>query len=370
MRVKLPPAAYAPGFGQIAADGRRSERRRRVPVPHALTLEDCGPLQRRYLATRRRGRRAPKGADGAHGAASGARTAGGREADRRDSGDGRARAPRATDFGQRPKDAGGCAPAPAKISALGASRRRARRGEGGSALWARRGKGNDPTRNRTLSFAPRHARRFGQQPGKRPEARRGRAGWAQRPRASPSRGRTGERGQRPSRPDRRRKDGQRARELLPLHHAHQRRRDHASGRRRGGEAGGDGAGRAALGRGSRPPPHAASAEKAPREDAQAASAADVEASAPRRAQIPPSRGSQSFRARPQRCTARAAARRPLTAGRRLGWPDSVSSPSLPFFRGCCGLLCLFAAKSARKGEKTQILGLTCVEHGFILGMGV
>ena len=37
------------------------------------------------------------------------------------------------------------------------------------------------------------------------------------------------------------------------HHAHQRRRDHASGRRNGGEAGGDGAGRAALGRRSKPP---------------------------------------------------------------------------------------------------------------------
>lgn len=39
----------------------------------------------------------------------------------------------------------------------------------------------------------------------------------------------------------------------PPHHAHQRRRDHASGRRNGGEAGGDGAGRAALGRESQPP---------------------------------------------------------------------------------------------------------------------
>lgn len=37
------------------------------------------------------------------------------------------------------------------------------------------------------------------------------------------------------------------------HHAHQRRRDHASGRRNGGEAGGDGAGRAALGRDCWPP---------------------------------------------------------------------------------------------------------------------
>lgn len=47
-----------------------------------LTLEDWEPLQRPNLTTRRRGRRAPKGADGAHGAASGARTARGREADR------------------------------------------------------------------------------------------------------------------------------------------------------------------------------------------------------------------------------------------------------------------------------------------------
>lgn len=47
-----------------------------------LTLEDWEPLQRPNLTTRRRGRRAPQGADGAHGAASGARTARGREADR------------------------------------------------------------------------------------------------------------------------------------------------------------------------------------------------------------------------------------------------------------------------------------------------
>lgn len=47
-----------------------------------LTLEGCNPFHRRSLTTRRRGRRAPQGADGAHGAASGARTARGREADR------------------------------------------------------------------------------------------------------------------------------------------------------------------------------------------------------------------------------------------------------------------------------------------------
>ena len=218
-----------------------------------LTLEDWEPLQRPNLTTRRRGRRAPQGANGAHGAASGARTAGGREADREDSGDARARAPRATD---RAAGAGheSAPPVPRYNFRSGASRRRARRGEGGSALRrARRGKGGKPPRNEQPSFAPRHGRRCGHRPSKRPEASRGRAGRAHRPRASPSRGRTGERGQRPSRPDRRRRGGQRAREQLPPHHAHQRRRDHASGRRRGGEAGGDGAGRAALGRDCWPP---------------------------------------------------------------------------------------------------------------------
>lgn len=75
-------SAYAPGFGQIAAVRRRSERRKARARPPMLTLEDWEPLQRPNLTTRRRGRRAPKGANGAHGAASGARTARGREADR------------------------------------------------------------------------------------------------------------------------------------------------------------------------------------------------------------------------------------------------------------------------------------------------
>lgn len=180
-----------------------------------LTLEDWEPLQRPNLTTRRRGRRAPKGADGAHGAASGARTAGGREADREDSGDARARAPRATD---RAAGAGheSAPPVPRYNFRSGASRRRARRGEGGSALRrARRGKGGKPPRNEQPSFAPRHGRRCGHRPSKRPEASRGRAGRTHRPRASPSRGRMRERGQRPSRPDRRRRGGQRAREQLP-----------------------------------------------------------------------------------------------------------------------------------------------------------
>ena len=253
MRVKLPPAAYAPGFGQIAADGRRSERRRRVPVPHALTLEDCRPLQRRYLAARRRGRRAPKGADGAHGAASGARTARGREADRRDSGDGRARAPRATDFGQRPKDAGGCAPAPAKISAWVRPRRGSTtRGRGERPVGAA-GEGERPEAKQNAS-APPHADQAprGRQ-RKRPEASRGRAGRTHRNGGKPVT-RTRNRARpaaKPTRPTTERRPAG-AGATAP-HHAHQRRRDHASGRRNGGEAGGDGAGRAALGRESQPP---------------------------------------------------------------------------------------------------------------------
>lgn len=50
--LPIPPAlvkagAFLRGFGQIAAYWRRSERRRRVPVPHALTLEDCTPFTTR-----------------------------------------------------------------------------------------------------------------------------------------------------------------------------------------------------------------------------------------------------------------------------------------------------------------------------------
>ena len=74
--------AFLRGFGQIAAVRRRSERRKaraRPPCAHAGGLN---PLHHSRLTTRRRGRRAPQGADGAHGAASGARTAKGREADR------------------------------------------------------------------------------------------------------------------------------------------------------------------------------------------------------------------------------------------------------------------------------------------------
>ena len=157
---------------------------RRVPVPHALTLEDCEPLQRPNLTSRRRGRRAPKGADGAHGAASGVRTAKGREADRRDSGDGRARAPRATDFGQRPKDAGGCAPAPAKISAWGRPPEGGEPDEGKGGAPRGRGGGRGTTRRETerpaLPHATPDAAAIGQASARRqaagaPEGRKGHA---------------------------------------------------------------------------------------------------------------------------------------------------------------------------------------------------
>ena len=147
-----------------------------------LTLEGCNPFHRRSLPARRRGRRAPKGADGAHGAASGARTAKGREADRRDSGDGRARAPRATDFGQRPKDAGGCAPAPAKISAWVRAAGEHDEGKGGAPRG--RGGGRGTTRRETerpaLPHATASAAAIGQASARRqaagaPEGRKGHA---------------------------------------------------------------------------------------------------------------------------------------------------------------------------------------------------
>ena len=252
-RVKPPPLGFSARFGLNRRPWRRSERQRRVPVPHARTLEDETSLTAEPGQPDDGGNRRAKAREGAHGAASGARTAEGREADRRDSGDGRARAPRATDFGQRPKDAGGCAPAPAKISGrVRPPKGEARRGEGGSAPRARRGKGNDPTRNRAQHPAPPPTKRRNSRQRQRPEARRGRETGREAGR-QPAEG-TQNRARpaaKPTRPTTERRPAG-AGATAP-HHAHQRRRDHASGRRNGGETDGDGAGRAALGRGSQPP---------------------------------------------------------------------------------------------------------------------
>lgn len=256
VRVKLPPAAYAPGFGlnrrpsggDLSAGGAcpspmRSRWRIAAPFSAVIWPPDDG------------GTRRAQAREGAHGAASGARTARGREADRRDSGDARARAPRATD---RAAGAGheSAPPVPRYNFRSGVRRvRRTRRGEGGSALRrARRGKGGKPPRNEQPSFAPRHGRRCGHRPSKRPEARRGRGregARARREPASRTHGRARPAAKPPRRTAQRRPAG--AGVAPPPPHAQQR-HDHASGRRRGGEAGGDGAGRAALGRGNRPPP--------------------------------------------------------------------------------------------------------------------
>ena len=181
---KTTPCGLCAGIRPNRRQRRRSERRKARARPHALTLEDRTPHHCRNLPARRRGRRAPQGADGAHGAASGARTAGGREADRRDSGDGRARAPRATDFGQRPKDAGGCAPAPAKISAWGRPPEGGEPDEGKGGAPRGRGGGRGTTRRETerpaLPHATASAAAIGQASARRqaagaPEGRKGHA---------------------------------------------------------------------------------------------------------------------------------------------------------------------------------------------------
>ena len=221
---------------------------RRVPVPHA-----CGRWRTKHpspprpanqttgaTAARRRGR--------AHTARQAERARQRREDDRRDSGDGRARAPRATDFGQRPKDAGGCSPAPAKISGrVRPPKGEARRGEGGSAPWARRGKGNDPTRNRAQRLTPPPTKRRNSRQRQRPEARRGRERGREAGR-QPAEG-TQNRARpaaKPPRPTTERRPA--GAEAAPPRHTPQHDANHASGRRHGGETDGDGAGRAETGR--------------------------------------------------------------------------------------------------------------------------
>ena len=218
-----------------------------------LTLEDWEPLQRPNLTTRRRGRRAPKGADGAHGAASGARTARGREADRRDSGDARARAPRATD---RAAGAGheSAPPVPRYNFRSGANPAGVRpTGGRGERPVGAAGEGERPDAKQN-GKAPPHRRPNAAHPPTQapvggPRARRQDAKATRQPVAQTQTGaRPAAKPPRP--PTRRRPAGAGA---TAPHHAHQRRRDHASGRRNGGEAGGDGAGRAALGRDCWPP---------------------------------------------------------------------------------------------------------------------
>ena len=74
------PLGFSARFGLNRRQRRRSERRKARARPPCADAGGCSIPHHRARPTRRRGRRAPKGAEGAHGAASGARTptAGGR----------------------------------------------------------------------------------------------------------------------------------------------------------------------------------------------------------------------------------------------------------------------------------------------------
>ena len=410
-RVKPPPywlfravRAESPPMGGDLSAGRR------VPVPHARTLED----ETSFTAepgqpddggdARRRARKE-------HTARQAERARQRREDDRRDSGDGRARAPRATDFGQRPKDAGGCAPAPAKISGrVRPPKGEARRGEGGSAPRARRGKGNDPTRNRAQRPAPPPTKRRNSRQRQRPEARRGRERGQEAGR-QPAEG-TQIRARpaaKPPRPTTERRPA--GAEAAPPRPTPQHGANHASGRRNGGETDGDGAGRAETGRESQaaaPPP----AQKKTRQNATArarptrrprttaatggstharragAPCANAQTASEQRAQRANARqagGRAKARTRPPREAAGAAARpppsqtpraartqraaRPIVArrcghfragGMRGTLPSAFPLPSLVRFTGMGGVIAPRMQKNAQKGEKTRIWGLRCV----------
>ena len=269
------PLGFSARFGLNRRPWRRSERRKARARPHARTLEDAASFTTAPGQpddggdARRRARKE-------HTARQAERARQRREDDRRDSGDGRARAPRATDFGQRPKDAGGCAPAPAKITArVRPPKGEARRGEGGSAPRARRGKGNDPTRNRAQRPAPPPTKRRNSRQRQRPEARRGRERGREAGR-QPAEG-TQNRARpaaKPPRPTTERRPA--GAEAAPPRPTPQHGANHASGRRNGGETDGDGAGRAETGRESQaaaPPP----AQKKSQAERHSTRATDAEA---------------------------------------------------------------------------------------------
>lgn len=393
--------AESPPMGGDLSAGRR------VLVPHACRrwrMQHPSPPRPANQTTgataaRRRGR--------AHTARQAERARQRREDDRRDSGDGRARAPRATDFGQRPKDAGGCAPAPAKISGrVRPPKGEARRGEGGSAPWARRGKGNDPTRNRAQrpapppdqtpeqppTTAPGGAPRARNRTGSRTTARRGDAKQS----AASGQAAQADAG----------KDGQRARE--PPNTAPRPRRNATT------PADGETAARrtatAQAGRKQdarvRPPPQGRQRRKTPEQNATArarptrrprttaatggstharragAPCANAQTASEQRAQRANARkagGRAKARTRPPREAAGAAARpppsqtpraartqraaRPIVArrcghfragGMREILPSAFSLPSLVRFRGMGGVIAPQTQKIAQKGEKTRI----------------
>ena len=254
MRVKLPPAGYAPGFGQIAAHGGDLSAGRRVPVPLCSRWRDAAPFsaviwppddggdarrRARMAHTARQAERARPEAGRL--TAETAATAG--------------RAPRAQPTlanGQRTREV---VPLPPLKFPLGGDPTKGvspTRGRGERPVGAA-GEGERPDAKQNAQLCPtlRQALRPSakQAPGGKPRARRKGAKATRQPVA-----RTHERARpaaKPTRPTAQRRPAG-AGVAPPPPHAQQR-HDHARGRRRGGEAGGDGAGRAALGRRSRPP---------------------------------------------------------------------------------------------------------------------
>lgn len=255
---------------------RRSERQRRVPVPHA-----CGRWRMQHpspprpanqttgaTAARRRGR--------AHTARQAERARQRREDDRRDSGDARARAPRATDCDQREQGTRARPPAPAKISGRVRPEGEHEGGKGGAPRGRGGGRGTRP--RETERTTPPH-RQPNAGTAASNSARRRAAGAKQDAEAGrqPAEG-TQNRARpaaKPPRPTTERRPA--GAEAAPPRPTPQHGANHASGRRHGGETDGDGAGRAAeTGRESQaaaPPP----AQKKSRTERHSTRATDAEA---------------------------------------------------------------------------------------------
>lgn len=255
---------------------RRSERQRRVPVPHA-----CGRWRMQHpspprpanqttgaTAARRRGR--------AHTARQAERARQRREDDRRDSGDARARAPRATDCDQREQGTRARPPAPAKISGRVRPEGEHEGGKGEAPRGRGGGRGTRP--RETERTTPPH-RQPNAGTAASNSARRRAAGAKQDAEAGrqPAEG-TQNRARpaaKPPRPTTERRPA--GAEAAPPRPTPQHGANHASGRRHGGETDGDGAGRAAeTGRESQaaaPPP----AQKKSRTERHSTRATDAEA---------------------------------------------------------------------------------------------
>lgn len=274
------------------------------------------------------------------------------------------RAPRAQPTAPQARGTRARPPSPAIISARVFAARRTRRGEGGSALRrARRGKGGKPPRQgryspaaatQTLRQAPTQAAGGAPRP-RRQDAR------ARREPASRTHGRARPAAKPTRRTAQRRPAG--AGVAPPPPHAQQR-HDHASGRRRGGQGGRRRRRPGGTRTREQAATHAISAEKTPRKDAQAASAPDAE----REGQGAPANPPELLGLHPlgrgrTRQKRGAAARRPPTAfrfrrilcdGRRSGWADSVSLPSLPRFTAFGGVILRFSLRNDLRGVFSQI----------------